>query len=118
MFGNTAIDMIMHQGKEALGEVVQQDVSVALFQFLGYFPMADILSFVGVLMVVVFFVTSSDSGAMVIDMLASGGESRTPVWQRVFWASLVGIVAIVLLDGWWSGGVADSHDRQRVCPLL
>ncbi|GAA4652271.1 choline BCCT transporter BetT [Kistimonas scapharcae] len=97
VFGNTAIDMIMHQDKVALGEVVQQDVSVALFQFLGYFPMADILSFVGVLMVVVFFVTSSDSGAMVIDMLASGGESRTPVWQRVFWACLVGIVAIVLL---------------------
>lgn len=97
VFGNSAIDMIMHQDKTALADAVQQDVSVALFQFFSYFPFADILSSVAILMIVVFFVTSSDSGVMVIDMLASGGKSHTPIWQRVFWASLVAIVAIVLL---------------------
>jgi hypothetical protein len=48
-------------------------------------------------MVIVFFVTSADSGAMVVDTLASGGVANTPVWQRIFWASLIGIVAIALL---------------------
>ncbi len=49
-------------------------------------------------MVIVFFVTSADSGAMVVDTLASGGVANTPVWQRIFWASLMGVVAIALLD--------------------
>ncbi|MCG6396077.1 BCCT family transporter, partial [Vibrio alginolyticus] len=45
----------------------------------------------------VFFVTSADSGAMVVDTLASGGDTHTPVWQRIFWAGLMGVVAITLL---------------------
>lgn len=114
VFGSTAIDMIMHQGKEALGDVVQQDVSVALFHFLGYFPYADILSCVAVLMIVVFFVTSSDSGVMVIDMLASGGETNTPIWQRVFWASMVGVVAVVLL---LAGGMRALQTAMIVCAM-
>ena len=97
VFGNTAIDLIMNQGKETLATVVQQDVALALFQFLEYFPFSHILSMIAILMVVVFFVTSCDSGAMVIDMLASGGDSKTPIWQRVFWSTLVGLVATVLL---------------------
>ncbi len=97
VFGNTAIDMIMNQGMDSLAQVVQQDVSLALFKFLEHFPFSSTLSFIAMLMVIVFFVTSCDSGAMVIDMLASGGTSRTPIWQRVFWSSLVGIVATVLL---------------------
>ena len=97
VFGNTAIDLIMNQGKEALAVVVNQDVALALFKFLEYFPLSNVLSVIAILMVVVFFVTSCDSGAMVIDMLASGGDSRTPLWQRVFWSFLIGIVATVLL---------------------
>ena len=97
VFGNTAIDLIMNQGKQELAEVVNQDVALALFKFLEYFPFSEILSMIAILMVIVFFVTSCDSGAMVIDMLASGGESDTPLWQRVFWSTLVGVVATVLL---------------------
>ncbi|MCM2331606.1 MAG: BCCT family transporter, partial [Pseudomonas sagittaria] len=48
-------------------------------------------------MVVVFFVTSADSGSLVVDMLASGGSNHTPLWQRIFWASSIGVVAIALL---------------------
>ncbi|MEX9623858.1 BCCT family transporter, partial [Proteus mirabilis] len=62
-----------------------------------YFPFSSVLSFVAMLMVIVFFVTSADSGAMVVDTLASGGDSETPVWQRIFWAALMGISAITLL---------------------
>ncbi len=97
VFGNTAIDQIMNHGVTELGTVIQQDVSLALFKFLEFFPFSDVLSFVAVLMLVVFFVTSSDSSAMVIDMLASGGDSKAPVWQRVFWSCVIGAVALTLM---------------------
>jgi hypothetical protein len=69
-------------------------VALALFNFLEHFPFSSVLSFIAMAMVIVFFVTSADSGAMVVDTLASGGVANTPVWQRIFWASLMGIVAI------------------------
>lgn len=101
-FGNTAIDLIMH-GATGLADAVQSDSSVALFKFLEFFPFSKILSIFATLMIVVFFVTSADSGAMVVDMLASGGDDNTPLWQRIFWSSLMGIVAISLL---FSGGLS------------
>ncbi|WP_257280387.1 MULTISPECIES: choline BCCT transporter BetT [unclassified Endozoicomonas] len=97
VFGNTSIDLIMNHGATDLADIVQVDVSLALFKFLEYFPATEFLSGIAIIMVVVFFVTSSDSSAMVIDMLASTGEGKTPVWQRVFWSSLIGLVALVLM---------------------
>lgn len=97
VFGNTAIDMIMNHDMTSLGQAVETDVPIALFKFLEYFPFSNILSMIAIVMVVIFFVTSSDSSAMVVDMLASGGSSKTPVWQRVFWSILIGVVAMVLL---------------------
>ncbi|HGY2267891.1 TPA: BCCT family transporter [Morganella morganii] len=96
-FGNSAIFLIRDKGAEVLAQIVQEDVALALFQFLNYFPFSSVLSFVAMLMVIVFFVTSADSGAMVVDTLASAGEIHTPVWQRIFWAFLMGAVAITLL---------------------
>lgn len=97
VFGNTAIDSIMNGEATELVTAVNQDVSLALFKFLEQFPFSSVLSFIGILMVVIFFVTSSDSGSMVVDMLGSGGSDKTPIWQRVFWASMEGVVAIALL---------------------
>ena len=97
VFGNSAINLIMYKGATDLADTVQQDVSLALFNFLEHFPFSGVLSFIAMAMVIVFFITSADSGAMVVDTLASGGSSQTPVWQRIFWASLMGIVAIALL---------------------
>ncbi|USE33856.1 choline BCCT transporter BetT [Endozoicomonas sp. SCSIO W0465] len=96
-FGNTAIDMILNRGMAGLGQAVETDVPIALFKFLEYFPFSNLLSIIAIAMVTIFFVTSSDSSAMVVDMLASGGNSKTPLWQRVFWSSLIGVVAMVLL---------------------
>lgn len=101
-FGNTAIDSIMNHGNEMLSNMVQEDTSVALFVFLEQFPYANVLSFIAVLMVIVFFVTSCDSGAMVVDMLCSHGRNDTPLWQRIYWAVAVGIVAAILL---YAGGL-------------
>lgn len=97
VFGNTAIHMILTEGITDLGAAIDKDTSLALFAFLQHFPFSGVISLVAVVMVVVFFVTSADSGAMVVDMLASGGSANTPVWQRVFWASSMGLVAIALL---------------------
>ncbi|SIP93576.1 choline BCCT transporter BetT [Aquipseudomonas alcaligenes] len=97
VFGDTAIHLVLKQGLGSLAETVNADSSLALFAFLEQFPLSDLLSLVAVAMVVVFFVTSADSGALVVDMLASGGRTDTPLWQRLFWSILIGVVAIALL---------------------
>lgn len=97
VFGNTAIHMILDEGLTDLAMAVDKDTSLALFAFLEHFPFASVISTLAVIMVVVFFVTSADTGAMVVDMLASGGQENTPLRQRVFWAASMGLVAIALL---------------------
>ncbi|MBP7567850.1 MAG: BCCT family transporter, partial [Burkholderiaceae bacterium] len=97
IYGNTALDMVMARGITHLMETVSADSSVALFEFLGNLPLSWITSLVATLLVMIFFVTSADSGALVIDMLSSEGEEESPVWQRIFWALLTGALAISLL---------------------
>ena len=97
VFGNSAIDLIYTQGVDKLGDMVSTNAPVALFVFLENFPFQGFLSFIATLMVIVFFVTSCDSGAMVVDMLCSHGRNDTPVWQRIYWAIGVGVVSAILL---------------------
>lgn len=68
-----------------------------LFNMLSGLPLGGVLSVIAVLLVAIFFITSSDSGSLVVDMLASGGETDPPKWSRVMWAVLEGLVAIALL---------------------
>ncbi|KTG24551.1 choline transporter [Idiomarina sp. WRN-38] len=96
VFGDTALNMIMNEGYTALISEVQDNQAIALFKLYEELPLTSIVSFVTVLLIITFFVTSSDSGSLVIDSLASGGM-ETPVWQRIFWASSEGVVAAVLL---------------------
>lgn len=102
VFGNTAIDAIMNGGAEQLAATVNENVPVALFQFFELLPFSNILSTLGVLLVTTFFITSSDSGSLVIDTLTSGGAAEPPVWQKIFWAVSEGLVAAVLL---YAGGL-------------
>ncbi|WP_444438798.1 BCCT family transporter [Pseudomonas sp. A6] len=97
VFGDSAIHMILTDGVRDLAAIVDQDSSLALFAFLEHFPLSSVVSMVAVLMVVVFFVTSADSGALVVDMLASSGHDHSPLWQRIFWSVSIGVVAIALL---------------------
>lgn len=97
VFGDTALHLIMVDGYTALIDEVQADHAIALFKLLEHLPLTSIVSFITVILIITFFVTSSDSGSLVIDSLASGGASHTPVWQRVFWASTEGVVAAALL---------------------
>jgi BCCT family betaine/carnitine transporter len=66
---------------------------------LGQLPLSSITSFVGIILVMVFFITSSDSGSLVIDSITSGGKVDAPKPQRIFWALLEGFIAIALLLG-------------------
>src|SRR5690554_5443993 len=97
VFGDTALHMIMNEGYTTLITEVQNDEAIALFKLYEQLPWTNLLSVATVILIVTFFVTSSDSGSLVIDSLASGGISDTPVWQRVFWATSEGLVAAVLL---------------------
>lgn len=101
-FGDTAIHMILMQGIGELADAVAADTAVALFQFFEHLPFSGITSLLATLLVITFFVTSSDSGSLVVDMLTSGGGDESPVWQRVFWAVVEGVVAAALL---LSGGL-------------
>ncbi|TVP89752.1 MAG: BCCT family transporter, partial [Pseudomonadaceae bacterium] len=97
IFGDTALNLIMNQGYTALIGEVQENNAVALFRLYEQLPLSAIVSFITVILIITFFVTSSDSGSLVIDALASGGALHTPAWQRAFWAILEGVLASVLL---------------------
>ena len=103
IYGNAALWMVMSRGAQDLSSAVAQDSSVALFQFLEHLPLHTATSVLATVLVVIFFVTSADSGALVIDMLTSRGETASPLWQRIFWALLTGATAIALL---LAGGLA------------
>ncbi|KCV08596.1 BCCT family transporter, partial [Bordetella holmesii] len=96
VFGDSAIFHILTGGMSDFGQAIRADSTLALFVFLEQFPWATVMSFFCVVMVLIFFVTSADTGALVVDMLASGVDNA-PVWQRVFWSILMGALAIALL---------------------
>ena len=96
VFGGTAIQQVVQDGFTGAQDAA---LELKLFKMLGELPLAGITSFVGIILVVVFFVTSSDSGSLVIDTITAGGKINAPVGQRVFWCCFEGAVAIVLLLG-------------------
>ena len=96
-FGTAALEQV-DSGVGALPDGISE-VSLVLFQMLENLPFSEIASLVAILLLIVFFVTSSDSGSLVIDSITAGGKLHAPVPQRVFWASMEGLVAIVLLVG-------------------
>ena len=97
VFGNTAIWLQLSGRTTAVSETVATSVPLALFVFLEQFPLAHISTVLATLLVVIFFVTSADSAALVIDTITADGAEDTPTWRRVFWAVLSGAVAAVLL---------------------
>lgn len=99
-FGETAINQYVAEGFEGVRDA---SLELQLFEMLGQLPLTAITSFVGIVLVMVFFITSSDSGSLVIDSITAGGKVDAPKPQRVFWAVIEGAIAIALLLG---GGLA------------
>ena len=114
-FGGTAISQVVNTGYTGVVETITNwTPELALFKMLEQLPLASILSFVGIVLVIVFFVTSSESGSLVIDTITAGGKIDAPVAQRVFWCVFEGLVAIALLLG---GGLASLQAAAIVTGL-
>jgi choline/glycine/proline betaine transport protein len=124
IFGGTAIHYITKGGNPALQNAGETD---ALFILLSQLPLADLpggsiivgaLSLLGILVVAIFFATSSDSGSLVVDMLTNGGDPH-PIWQqRLFWACMEGAVAAVLLMAGALGAAGDPLNALRTAAIL
>jgi choline/glycine/proline betaine transport protein len=97
-FGSTAINKII-LGDNTIANAVNDNIATALFVFLEDYPFAFILNIIAIILIAGFFITSSDSGSLVVDNLTSGGKIDAPVGQRIFWALAEGGVAAVLLIG-------------------
>ncbi len=99
-FGATAFYQNAITGGELL-KAVNTDTSTALFAMIQGMDISNILktiiSIIGTFLVISFFVTSSDSGSLVVDNLTSGGKLNSPILQRIFWALTEGAIAISLL---------------------
>jgi len=94
VFGGTAIEQVIADPNAAVKDAA---LELKLFEMLAQLPLAWFTSILGIVLVIVFFVTSSDSGSLVIDTITAGGKTDAPVAQRVFWCTFEGLVAAALL---------------------
>ena len=108
IYGGIAIDQVIN-GVGKLGTEGLTQVPLAMFEMFDELPMAKLLSFTAVVLVLVFFITSSDSGSLVIDSITAGGKVDAPVPQRIFWATVEGAIAATLL---WVGGTKAMEALQ------
>ncbi len=100
IFGGIALDQVANQVGE-LGTKGLTDISLTLFQVYDQLPYGHVISIISIALILVFFITSSDSGSLVIDSITAGGKVDAPIPQRIFWASVEGAIAAMML---WIGG--------------
>ena len=99
-FGGTALEQHIEGKYTGVTEnVAAWKLEIALFKMFDKLPWTRLLSSVAMLLTIIFFVTSSDSGSLIIDTIAAGGKMDAPKAQRVFWCTIEGLVAIALLLG-------------------
>ena len=99
-FGGTALHQHTVDGYTGVTENVEAwKLEIALFKMFDELPYTALLSSVAMLLTIIFFVTSSDSGSLIIDIIAAGGKVDAPIPQRIFWCTIEGLVAIALLLG-------------------
>ena len=105
IFGNAGIHQVINETSQ-INEIVNNNYTVALFALLESYPASMLMSGFTLVIIVTFFVTSSDSGALVASMLSSkshiGIHDDSPILSRVSWATFLGIIAAVLL---YKGGL-------------
>lgn len=98
IFGSTAFHIELF-GQGGITESVNENITTALFSLLEHFPLSVYSIFFVIVAGVIFFITSSDSGSLIIDFITSGGKEKTDVRLRIFWALLEGVVAAALVFG-------------------
>jgi BCCT family betaine/carnitine transporter len=94
-FGGVGVDQALNGVGSLAGGI--QDSSLTLFRMLDNLPLTSVTSFLAIVLVLVFFITSSDSGSLVIDTITAGGKTEAPAAQRVFWCAAEGLIAAALL---------------------
>ncbi|MDK9759062.1 BCCT family transporter, partial [Vibrio sp. D173a] len=111
IFGGVAIEQVIDKvGQLGIDQGIA-DVSLSLFYMLDAYPMGNILSVIAVALIIVFFVTTLDSGSIVIDGMTAGGKLEVPVRQKVIWAIISGAIAMVML---WIGGTESIQALQSI----
>lgn len=104
VFGNFAMDQYLLDGYSGVVDTVNNwQPELSLFAFLRELPFSNLTSAIGIILVLVFFTTSMDSGSLIMDTMTAGGKIETPTPQRIFWCVFLGLLGIALLLG---GGLA------------
>ncbi|WP_355660499.1 BCCT family transporter [Halomonas salifodinae] len=102
VFGATALEQLYADPDNSLVKAYVIDSyspELSLFGMLNELPLTGLMATLGIILALIFFVTSSDSGSLVIDTITAGGKIDAPRPQRMFWATVEGLIAIVLLLG-------------------
>lgn len=113
VFGSSAVWLDSHGASGTLSALAGEP-DILLFRFFDYFPMTGILSVLAILMIAVFFITSADSGILVMNSIASNDKKNAPKWQNVFWALLLVILSLTMLR---SGGLASLQTMTLISAL-
>lgn len=113
IFGNSAIWMDFHVAQGALSRLVNNPDAL-MFAFLEYLPLSTISSTLVICIVIIFFMTSADSGILVLDSIATKNSSKSPVWQKVFWGVLLAVLALMLLN---AGGLKALQTMTLITAL-
>jgi choline/glycine/proline betaine transport protein len=98
IFGGTALDLELHQGITSISLAAQNDVSTAIFNIAHYLPFSFVVSIIFLLVIAIYFVTSCDSGILVINALVSGKYTHSSIFGRIFWGFAVGAIAATLVS--------------------
>lgn len=113
VFGNSAIWMDVNVAKGALSSLVSDPDSL-MFEFLEYLPFSSVLSYLVIGIIIIFFVTSADSGILVMNSISTQNAKNTPKWQMIFWGALLAVLSLILLN---AGGLQALQTMTLITAL-
>lgn len=113
VFGNSAIWMDINVAQGALSALISDPDSL-MFEFLEYLPLSSILSYLVIGIIIIFFVTSADSGILVMNSISSQNAKNTPKWQMIFWGVLLAVLSLMLLN---AGGLEALQTMTLITAL-
>jgi choline/glycine/proline betaine transport protein len=113
VFGNSAIWFDMNVGNGALSQLAGNPEAL-MFRFLEYLPFSEIASFVTIFIVIIFFITSADSGIYVMNNIATKNAPKSPKWQTILWGGLLAVLALLLLN---AGGLKALQSMTLITAL-
>lgn len=113
VFGNSAIWFDTHVAEGALSQLAS-DPDALMFRFLEYMPLSSITSGLVIAIIVIFFVTSADSGIFVMNSIATKNAAKSPKWQVVWWGVLLAVLALLLLN---AGGLKALQTMTLITAL-